>query len=102
MEQQSNLARLSEPRYLNVIYSWYEQFTKNHKSRKKLEELEKELAWFNGKKSDRNVPDYNGFFNYVYEHYSPQMNPQIEANFRNINDKKYGEFHIIFYYILLY
>lgn len=101
MEQHpSHLVKLSDPKYLNVINKWYEQFLKNHKSRKKLETLENELSWFNGMKNQRHAADYQGFYKYVYDHYSPQKMTQTDIS--SISDKNKSDYPIIFYYILLY
>ena len=102
MEDAKNLVKklLQDP-YRAVLLQDYEKILSNRRNRKKMEEIEKELAWYNGKAINYRVEDRQGFLNYFREHYSHDKS-LISAIYRSVTDYPSGQEPKVLYFVILF
>lgn len=102
MEDAKNLVKklLQDP-YRAVLLQDYEKILSNRRNRKKMEEIEKELAWYNGKAINYRVEDRQGFLNYFREHYSHDKS-LISAIYRSVVDYPSGQEPKVLYFVILF
>ncbi len=102
MEDAKSLIKklVTEP-YKSVLLRDYDKVLKNRRNRKKLEEIEKEVAWFNGKAANYRVEDRQGFFKHFQNNYG-QEQPVIATLYRSVCDYPFGKEPKILYFVLLF
>lgn len=77
MEKRYIDSLLQEEKYLNELNTMYDEMIIVHRFKRKLDDIEKEVAWFIGNEKTLNIPDYNGFYQHAYKNYIPHVNNTI-------------------------
>ena len=63
--------------YLVELDRIYQNLCETRRSRKRLEEIEKELIWFVGNEKTKYVPNYKDFYQYATEHYLSRKDKNV-------------------------
>lgn len=102
MEDAKTLVKklLADP-YKSLLLRDYDKVMNNRRNRKKLEEIEKEVAWFNGKANNYKVEDRQGFFRHFQKSYG-QEQPLMANMYRSVCDYPSGKEPKILYFVLLF
>ena len=95
------VARLLEKPYRQVLLQDFKKTLDTRRNRKQLEEIEKELAWFNGKKINYRTEDRQGFLKHYQEHYNKD-NPIVKGMYRSVCDYPSGKEPRILYFMFLF
>ena len=102
MEDAKTLVRkLLEKPYRDLLLQDMKRTMDTRRNRKQLEEIEKELAWFNGKKNNYRVEDRQGFLKHFQENYRKD-NPLAIGTYRSVCDYPSGKEPKILYFMFLY
>ncbi len=100
-DAKSLIKKLVTDPYKSVLLRDYDKVLTNRRNRKKLEEIEKEVAWFNGKSVNYKVEDRKGFFKHFQKSYG-QEQPVIATMYRSVCDYPSGKEPKILYFVLLF
>lgn len=102
MEDAKSLVnKLLQDPYKKVLLQDYDRALANRRNRKKLEEIEKEVSWFNGKSVKYRVEDRQGFFRHFQKNYG-QDHSGLAVRYRSVCDYPNGQEPKLLYFLLLF
>lgn len=92
---------LQDP-YRAVLLQDYNKTQEERRFRKRLEEIDNEISWFNGKKNQYKVEDRQGFFKHFQENYAGKKYAPMGPLYRPLTSFKFGEEPEVVYFMMLY
>lgn len=99
-DAKSVISKLLQDPYKKVLLQDYDRVLANRRNRKKLEEIEKEISWFNGKAVRYRVEDRQGFFRHFRANYGSD-HAGLAVRYRSLCDYPSGQEPKILYFVLL-
>lgn len=100
-DAKSLVKKLLQDPYKSILLQDYDKTLNNRRNRKKLEEIEKEVTWFNGKASNYRMEDRQGFLKHFSEHYGKDKS-MVSAIYRAVSDYPSGQEPKVLYFMMLF
>ena len=95
------ISRLLNNPYRQVMEEEYRKISEIHRYRKKLEGIENEVSWFNGKSNRYWTEDRQGFLQHFQKTYGNKKYPAMGPVFRSVTTFKPGEEPELVYFMVL-
>ena len=95
------ISRLLNQPCRQVLEDEYRKISEIHRYRKKLEGIENELTWFNGKSNRYWTEDRQGFLQHFQKNYGYKKYPPMGPVFRSVTTFKVGEEPELVYFMVL-
>ena len=94
------VSRLLQEPYSRIMQEEYDRIQASHRFRRKLEGIENEVTWFNGKSNRYWTEDRQGFFRHFQKNYGSRAF-RAEPVYRSITSYRLGEEPEIVYFMIL-
>lgn len=100
--ENKSIGKLSEEPYKSHLLLWYDKLNSIKRFRKKIQEIEKEISWFNGVHAPSKRPDHSAFYDHLLKYYFDANNTTIAPKYKAIFEYTYGEEPLVLYFVMLY